>query len=60
MTAHKIKLQYITLKKRSYDFKCLKYIYLFQKYLGSQKNPEYSTLPLFYWLIFDMTLGLKK
>lgn len=37
MTACKIKLWYMMVKKGSYYFKCLKYIYLFQKYLESQK-----------------------
>lgn len=37
MTACKIKLWYMMLKKGSYYFKCLKYIYLFQEYLESQK-----------------------
>lgn len=40
MTVIKIKLQYMMVKKGSYYFTFLKYIYLYQKYLGSQKNNQ--------------------
>lgn len=48
------------MKEGSYYFKCLKYIYLFQKYLCSQKNLRILHPPVFYQLIFDLTLGLKE